>query len=444
MKPSRYNHFFAADNTDFMLGYNAYSGALAEIEKQNHPRVLQLLRRPEDARSAEDRQFLQCLREGGFLIADGIDQTTALKAKARRARLEGRFLTLTIAPTLACNFNCDYCFESRSNVRMNENTQQALLIFSDRYLEQADGLRVCWFGGEPTLCMPLIEKLQTDLIALARKRQLAVIPGTIITNGYLLDAAMARRLKDLGIEQAQITIDGPQEVHDSRRKLHSGKGTFNRIVDNLSETAGILHITVRINVDRTNVASAYEVVDLLNRRGILPKVRIQFAQVRSTGTACANVRDHCYGDEEFSQTLVQIYDRLLSMGISQIEYPRVLSGAAFCGALSDGYYVVSPAGDLFRCWEELSTDSSRSIGNLFSNEPTEQQKRNSDAYRNWDPFALTECGECDILPVCMGGCPLRGIQSKTTTRGICLPWKYNLREMIRLKYACETAEPVNQ
>ena len=156
------------------------------------------------------------------------------------------------------------------------------------------------------------------------------------------------------------------------------------------------------------------------------------------------MRDHCYGDEEFSQTLVQIYDRLLSMGISQIEYPRVLSGAAFCGALSDGYYVVSPAGDLFRCWEELSTDSSRSIGNLFSTEPTEQQTRNSDAYRNWDPFALTECRECDILPVCMGGCPLRGIQLKTTTRGTCLPWKYNLKEMITLKYACETAKPANR
>ncbi len=444
MKPSRYNHFFAADNADFMLGYNAYSGALAEIEKQNHPRILQLLRRPEDARSAEDQQFLQCLKEGGFLIADGVDQNTALKARARRARLEGRFLTLTIAPTLACNFNCDYCFESRSNVRMDENTQQALLAFSERYLEEADGLRVCWFGGEPTLCVPLIEKLQSELLGQARKRQLAVIPGTIITNGYLLDAAMARRLKELGVEQAQVTIDGPQEVHDSRRKLHSGKGTFSRIVDNLSDTAGILHITVRINVDRTNVESAYEVVDLLHRRGILPKVRIQFAQVRSTGTACANVRDHCYSDEEFSQTLVQIYDRLLSMGISQIEYPRVLSGAAFCGALSDGYYVVSPAGDLFRCWEELSLDSSKSIGNLFSSETTEQQKRNSDAYRKWDPFALSECRECDILPVCMGGCPLRGIQSNTTTRGTCLPWKYNLKEMIRLKYACETAEPVNR
>jgi uncharacterized protein len=443
MKSSRYNHFFEVEGGT-VLAYNSYTSALAEIEKENYARVQHLLRHPDDAGTPQDHEFLQCLKEGGFLIADAVDEMAALREKSRRLRLEGTVLTLTIAPTLACNFNCDYCFESRSNVRMSEETQKALIEFTDGHLNHAERLRVCWFGGEPTLCFSLIDRVQSQLLELAHKHQSDIIPGMIVTNGYLLDADMARHLKELGIAQAQITIDGPQKIHDSRRKLHSGKGTFNRIIDNLSETAGILNINVRINVDRNNVDSAYEVVELLQERDILHKVRVHFAQVTSSGSTCADIRDRCYSTEEFSLTQVEIYERLHEKGIYQTEYPRVFHGAAFCGALAEGYFVISPTGHLFRCWEELSLDPEKSVGDIFSARPNEYQKKNLDAYRSWDPFALDECRECDILPICMGGCPLRGIRNPEASKGICLSWKYNLRKMIELKYLCDTRQTVNR
>jgi uncharacterized protein len=444
MKPSRYNHLYDVEDSDFILAYNSYSGVLAEIEKENYSRIQHLLTNPGDAETAQDHEFMQCLQEGGFSIADGIDEISVLRSRARRLRLEGAVLTLTIAPTLACNFACDYCFESRSNVRMNEETQEGLLSFSDRYMNRAERLRICWFGGEPTLCLSLMEQLQSRLQELANKHRVDVIPGSIITNGYLLDAAMARQLKDLGITQAQITVDGPEKVHDSRRKLQNGKGTFKRIIDNLSETVDILGISVRINVDKGNVDSAYEVIELLRDRQILPKVKVYFAQVVSSGIACADIRDRCYGGEEFSQTLVRIYSRLLDKGIHQIDYPRVFSGAAFCGALSEGYFVVSPAGHLFRCWEELSHDPLKSVGDVFSSSLEDQQKNNLASYIAWDPFQMAECKNCDILPICMGGCPVHGMENPGSSKGECLHWKYNLRKMIELKYLCETRQAVTR
>jgi uncharacterized protein len=434
MKPSLYNHFFDIENGNIILAFNSYSGALAEIEKENYPRVQYLMAHPDGAETDKDREFLQCLKEGGFIIADAIDQPGALKTRARSTRLEGTILTLTIAPTLACNFECDYCFESHSNIRMDNNIQEALLIFSDHQMYHSSGLRICWFGGEPTLCFSIIDKLQSRLLALAEKHHIQVMSGSIVTNGYLLDAEMARRLDDLGVNQAQITIDGPEAVHDNRRKLRNGKGTFNRIIDNLETASAILKMSVRINVDKDNIDSACTVVDHLQQRGILPRIKVYFAQVTSSGAACSNIRDRCYDDQEFSQTLVNVYGQLLEKGINKIDYPHVFSGAT-CGAICEGHFVVSPTGHLFRCWEELSLDAGKSIGHLLSPSPDNMQKTNLENYMNWDPFKLTTCQKCSILPICMGGCPMRSLQEPESSKGICSSWKYNLKEMLSLSYA---------
>jgi len=440
MKPSPYNHFFELQNKNTILAYNAFSGALAEIEQENYARVLHLIDLPADASSAQDHEFLQCLKDGGFLVGDAIDQRAIFENRAKMHRLSGDILTLTIAPTLACNFGCDYCFESRSGMRMKEETQVALLRFSDSYLYKANGLRICWFGGEPTLCLGIIDRLQTGLLELASKHNVDVWPGSIITNGYLMDGTMASHFKDIGITQAQITIDGPQPVHDARRKLMNGKGTFDRIVENLTVTSDILEINVRINIDKANVESACDVVLLLKERGILPRVRVSFAQVKSSGAACADIRERCYGDKEFSHTLAAIYGRLFEEGVYRVEYPSVFIGGAYCGALAEGYFVVAPGGELFKCWEELSLDSNRSIGNVLTSEITQRQQNHRMAYASWNPLNMSECRGCNVLPICMGGCPVAGMSKAESGRGACLPWRYNLKEMIELRYRCEVGQ----
>jgi uncharacterized protein len=268
---------------------------------------------------------------------------------------------------------------------------------------------------------------------LAEKHLAKMVPANIITNGYLMNAEMAQRLKDLGILQAQVTLDGPEAVHDSRRKLRNGRGTFQRIIENLEASAGIIKINVRVNIDKDNADSGYDVVRLLKERGVLEKVRVTFAPVTPVGTACADVRERCHDNEEFSRILEKIYRRLIDNGIFEINYPRVNLGMA-CGAIADGYYVVSPTGYLFKCCEDISTDPEKSIGSIFSTELTEQQMKNLEIYKSWQPLKLDGCLECDILPICMGGCPARALEKKGASCGACTTWKYNLKEMMELSY----------
>lgn len=439
MKPSPYNHFFPLPGTAITLAYNAFNGALAEIENAHLPRIRQLLANSNDASSEQDHQFVACLKEGGYLIPDPVDQTAALQSTAKRLRRMDSILGLTVAPTLACNFRCDYCFEAHAGMRMSPDTQAALLKFCDEKLQIAEGLRVWWFGGEPTICMPILDHIQSNLLDLAAQYGAEVISGEIITNGYLLNGALAKHLKDLQITHAQVTIDGPQPIHDSRRKLANGSGSFDRIIDNLGEAASILEIDLRINIDKENVDSAIEVVQLLQQRSILDKVKVHFGQVLSAGAACASIRDKCFSDVDFSRVRVDLYNKLHDLGIYIYQYPTVRVAGAACGALAEGYYVVGPDGHLYRCWENMSHGAEMAIGSVFAPDTIDnQQKKNLEAYRTWDPFTMTACRNCNILPICMGGCPALSMQLHDGKSGRCIPTKYHLGDFVALRYRCET------
>jgi len=436
MKASRYNHIVRI-NDGTVLAYNCLTGVLAEIKPADFERIKKLLDIPGAADDTGDVEFREDLIEGGYLIPDGTDEVADMERESWQRRQQQGILTLTVAPTLACNFACDYCFVDRADIRMSPATQAAFIRFVRDRLDDISRLRVSWFGGEPTLCFPIIEKIQQELNEMAARRGITMGPNSMVSNGYLLDAVKAGRLADLGVDQVQITLDGPEKVHDARRGLHNGRGTFKQILENLENITDILKVHVRINVDKRNLDSAIEVIKILNVRQILPKVTVGFAQVVSTTTACAGIMGRCFCEEEFSRCLIQLYQKLIEIGIYQIEYPRSFGGV-LCGALTENCFAVSPTGLLFRCRDYLSPDPDQAIGDIFGSPRKERQKQNLERFRQWDPLQMSECRQCDVLPICMGGCPLMAKPENLGKKGTCSPWRYNLGEMLKLKYLCET------
>ena len=77
-----------------------------------------------------------------------------------------------------------------------------------------------------------------------------------ITNGYELDAFLDL-LKQIPFSSLQITVDGPEAVHDSRRYLAGGQGSYRRIMENIEKALAIgVSIHLRVNVNRSNLDSA--------------------------------------------------------------------------------------------------------------------------------------------------------------------------------------------
>jgi len=440
MRPSRFNIFIDIDG-DKRLAFNSLTAALAEVLPDKYPLIQKIFENPDSLDSEEKKDLFHQLVQGKFLVEEGLDEIAQLKVQNRTQRFGNSTFFLTIAPTLACNFNCDYCFESQRKDKMNKETEKALYNFSQGYLKRAKELMLTWFGGEPTLCLPTIERLQKEFQELAAEYEVSFYPSSIITNGYLLNGRMAQTLKAVGVVQAQVTLDGPEKVHDSRRKLHSGKGTFKKILNNLAESGEILKIVVRINIDKENLDCASDVLEALEKQSILSKVNVYFAQVNPSEGICADMKDRCFSRKEFSFNLVRLYQKLMEKNFHDITYPLLAPGG-HCGADSDSSFVVSPKGVLFKCWEEISIDEEKSVGNVFSSDLKLFQKKNLYRYLSWDPFEKSECLNCNILPICMGGCPHQGMKEKTKHKGHCSFWKYNLKEMLVLKYLCEQRKEV--
>jgi len=435
MKPSRFNRFVPTPDGK-TLAFNSFTASLAEIDSESLPIVRKLLANSQPPSGEKEHEIHGALCQGKYLIDDVTDELALLTLQNRRQRFSRDSFVLTIAPTMACNFACDYCFERHTASHMNEDTEQALVRFVEKEIIRSKDMHVTWFGGEPTLCLDMIERLQSAFTKLIVRHNLTMQPGFIITNGYLLNAANSRRLASAGVTRAQVTLDGPPEIHDARRKLKNGKGSFGRIIENLKEAADILHILIRVNVDRVNLASAREVVRILRDEQLLSKVAIVFSPVTGGDQVCADVHGRCFSTSEFARGQSELYRRLLEDDFTQIEYPSLASGG-HCGADSDHAYVVAPNGLLFKCWEDLSTDNSKSVGSIFTEEVTPRQQKNLAAYLSWDPLALPGCRDCNILPVCMGGCPLQAVKQNDASHGACCSWKYNLEDMLVLRYLCE-------
>lgn len=431
-KSSRYNYFIPADD-GYVLAYNALSNALARVTSDKYELIRDILENPD--RTAEENAVISGLRndliKGFFLVESDFDEIGILKMRNRMGRFNDNELGLTIAPTMACNCACDYCFEKPSSATMTEEVEAALIKFTREKLKGKQRFNVTWFGGEVTLALDSTRRLSTFFQEICKEENIEFSPMGMITNGVLLNRETALALKELNITYAQVTLDGPPEVHDQRRKLKGGQGTFAKILSNIKDTCDILNIHVRVNVDRTNSDKLDGLFEILKEAGLQKKIKVYFGQVRSFSNTCSDLATMCYTTPEHSQLVVNLLEKARSEGFAEAGYPSS-SHFGFCTADSVRGFVVGPTGLLFKCWSEVCDDPRASVGNIFDG-PTEIfQLNNLARYMNWDPFSDQECVECNYLPICGGGCPYLAMH--TQQKKSCTDFRFNLKEMLMMKY----------
>lgn len=429
LKTSRYNHFFQADD-GYVLAYNALTNSFARVTESKSNVIKKILIDPNafSFDTKEKEKLKDDLFKGGFLIDEEIDEIAFLKMRNRIGRFSTDYFGLTIAPTLECNFKCEYCFERPRRETMSAEVENAILKLVEERMISAKGFSAVWFGGEPVLGIETISRLNTAFKKLCKKYNVVFSPQQIITNGYLLTKENAKRLTELNITSAQITIDGPPEIHDSRRKLRSGEGTFDRIIANIRESMEIINIVVRINVDEENCKDIDRLFDIFEKNGLIGKVPFYLGRIVSSTEACVDISSKCFSVKDFSTAVIDSIKR----GVKAKPYAQypMLTHFGVCCADKYNSYVVTPSGVLFKCWSEVTFDESKSVGHLIDDYMKPHQMKNLMNYLNWDPFENKQCLKCKFFPICGGGCPYFSLNSMDH----CTTWKYHLREMLKLRY----------
>ena len=439
MKSSRYNRFTTADD-GMIVAFNAVTGALASLSENQYSIADQILSSPDGfVYDSEEKQKLRDdLMSAGFLLEDSLDEFNLLKTRSRIERFQTNNASVTIALTSKCNFRCPYCFEDVAN---GETAHGEVLEAIGKYVVSKieSGLKhldVTWFGGEPLLCMHSMEKLAS----LFYERCQALGCGyssMAITNGYLLTREAAARLKAAHVEAVQITIDGPGEMHDKRRFLANGQGSYRQIIENIKKCHDIMPVGIRVNVDDGNAGRLGELLDDLDKEGLRGCVSIYFAPVEEYTDVTKDTCGGCMDMNRFSKLQIDLELKMLEMGFGRPKSPKPRMG--FCTADRSNSVVIGPDGSLYACYTHIGNEA-ESIGDVFDG----QLNYNSIKWLSWDPFEKEICSKCEVLPLCMGGCLVEGFKEPDLQKGHCEVYKYALDDHLRLYYYAQMKYPVQE
>jgi len=404
MKKSRYNHFFPYLETHH-IAYNAMSNALALLDNEKYILYQGFC----NGKATLPDELADDLKKGLFILDDSVDELEVLRFRMLQTRFNTDSLSFTIVPTNDCNFRCSYCFEKDvlKNTYMSQEVQDKIVGLLDDRKHLIASFSVSWFGGEPLMNFDTVESLSHRFMKICEENDITY-RASIITNGYLLTHDVIARMKDLGIAYIQVTVDGLPELHDKKRPLADGSGTFDTIMNNLKDGKDLLPpIALRINIDKNNLTSGENIYRFLQENDLLTKVTPHYGMIANY--TAANNEPDCLNVCDFSEISYD-YDMQNNAEKSAMSHYPTQKGS-FCGADSLSYYAFDAEGYIYKCWCDIG-DATRQVGNVSDgnfNLSNELYLK----YMMLDPTAVEPCKSCDVLPICMGGCPYKRIEKIT-------------------------------
>lgn len=426
MIKSKYNFFYNINSSE-ILAYNGRTNALALLEEEKYQKFTSL--KDGDITPETLENYAQW-EKGGFIVRSHEWELKVMRYGTMNNRFNTNQLNLTIAPTTNCNLACVYCYEkdSMNTQVMSEDVREKLVEMVNEYSSTIKKLTITWYGGEPLMALSVVEELSREFIRICDEKGIEY-SASIVTNGYLLTREKTELLKELKITHMQVTIDGKKEIHDQRRPHIGGKGSFDRIIQNVQDVKGILPINIRINIDKENSLYNDELLQELKEYGFQKDVYLYLGYVEpSNGCYDTNT---CLSAREFSEEFFRFGDRLRQEGFMydpMNHYPHLKLN--YCGADAIYHYVVAASGRMYKCWSDIGIKELEA-GNLLSENRDSRFNFTTNEYLDYMLYDATEdkqCQSCSYLPICMGGCPKRRIENRPVR---CDQHRYTLERFLK-------------
>ena len=441
---SKYNKFINI-NAEKIMAFNSF-GNICEIIDRDMKFAYDKIINGEDISDEK----LQTLLKKGFIVPLNFNELDQIKRGFYLTKFqEKKKRKLIIIPTLDCDFTCSYCMQtdvdktesSRIDI-MSEEIEEYTVSYIKKSLVPDTRLHVLWYGGEPSLAIDRIHSLSKKIIEIANEKKVNY-GSFMVTNGYHLTKVNIKKLVESKIDSFQVTIDGPKEIHDKRKKYCNSNSNYETLlsgIENISDEPAVKKVILRINVDNLNKNHVLDfLTDLKDRNFQLrKKVKINLAPV-VTEVAPNFYAKHCLSPKDFSEIQIPFYRKALELGfqIGVVKPVRIFNS---CTAVNSNSLTILPNGELHKCVETVDSKE-LSIGKL-----TKQGIQfNPQEMNKWSslPSFRESCQNCSVLPLCMGGCHLKLLRkNKNYPSTVCTPYKYNLTEMLQL-HACslDTFQP---
>ncbi|MDD5560755.1 MAG: radical SAM protein [Candidatus Omnitrophica bacterium] len=173
-----------------------------------------------------------------------------------------------IGITENCIFKCKMCrlWESRENT--DELSIEEWKYFIDSLAECGfSKVKLHFAGGEP-----LVKKGVIDVLAHAHRKGFTTV---MVTNGFLIDEAMAARIASCGLDVISISLDTlDADMHDSLRGVKGAHAQAMRAIKNLKKE-GVKSISILAVIMGPNIQHLVELVEWANNNNDLSSIYLQ-------------------------------------------------------------------------------------------------------------------------------------------------------------------------
>jgi len=304
--------------------------------------------------------------------------------------------------TEKCNLSCRHCYQGErstdemplSDIRkVAAEAAEMVSAWSDDYgVDFSRSMNIT--GGEPLL--------RRDLYAVLDAIKKEGFDCYLLTNGTLVTKDAAQAFADLGLKGIQVSVEGPEHVHESIR----GKGSL------AASAAGIEHlvearlpVTINVTLSGLNASSMKHIVDFAVRMGA---TRVGFSRLVPAGRGRTMISNMLSPDE-----VRELYQSILAEGVWPIEIVtgdpvasqlgKPLNGdcgsvaVSGCSAGVSGLTIL-PNGDVTPCRRLplcLGNVRSDSLRELWAASPILEALRDRSRYRG-------QCGTCSRWAHCRG------------------------------------------
>ena len=352
-------------------------------------------------------------KSGGSEIQMLAEQDILLHSKDYPVENSFRELNISLIPTLACNMNCNYCYSKRKSENVKTPigvVKQAIEFFCSNY-----PFSICRIdfvsGGEPLYDSTALREIVDVLSDTLESHQKKVL-FWLCTNGLLLSEPILKYL-DKKSFNIGISLDGPADINDANRIDLGGNGTYQRVVQRISQ--------IQNNTDLSrNIKNLWNCAVVTSQTDSLVKVLSNSYQLGFRNLqmkiAWSNIDDMRLPE----QSTLQLYNELTEYLFDLVVENRIEEFLSICNE-NDTYgkillrliiqsgttrrcnagvnkFSISPEGDIYPC-DSFMGIKKYSIGNIYTgfNEVY-------DEFNTKRSGGIISCKKCWARYLCGGDC----------------------------------------
>lgn len=422
------------------------------------PRTFEQLKRFSLAKGERVADFAKLFTElidGGYLIRDGQSPSRIMKSTAMIPDSTPLLSHLYLVPYYGCNFSCPHCFVTAglSPARTKPISRRDLLKGIDVFYENLEpdvAPKIKLFGGEPLVKFDIIREAVSHIRRLERRRisrNKQLSPGTfrLFTNGSLIDEGIAAWLyaNDIGVT---LSLDGRRRAHDRMRRFRDGGGTFDSVMDGISNLKRFgIDFSLGVVIGKENIDSIEGDVKWM-ARDVSKRFSFNIMQEFLAGKNPGSLGRK--GTRKLFGVLTRIYDYFDRHGIHESKYESswrrfINERRIFMYCTAHGNEVaLMPDGKFAPCHHLIHTDEHRI-------RPKRGMRiQETGVWRRWMGRSAANLAIqdelCPYRMICAGGCAVSamaaGRKLNECDPGACSLVEFYLDRMMKrfyLKHSCD-------